>query len=281
MRVCELLILIDKVMKMKFLLFVFLIISINTNAQMCFFPGRARDIRSLSFVDSGNLKIWYTVNASKSEDIHILEIGDNVSKYYSYNVYLADSLFTDYISKNPNSSVVPHFMRPSLARKYLWSEIYKNLKNNMLTEYAHMPLYVSDYKYSEEIPNFLWKIYEDTLYIKNRLCQKAVCSFRGRQYIAWFSKEFNQSNGPWKFGGLPGIILKIYDVKKEFVYECIRIDSDKEKFSIESYDYSNYDNIDRIELLKLWTDIYDHYFILIGGTSKLQCTDKYNPLELE
>lgn len=80
---------------------------------------------------------------------------------------------------------------------------------------------------------------------------------------------------------MPGIILKIYDVKKEFVYECIRIDSDKEKFSIESYDYSNYDNIDRIELLKLWTDIYDHYFILIGGTSKLQCTDKYNPLELE
>ncbi|RHR35447.1 MULTISPECIES: GLPGLI family protein [Parabacteroides] len=273
-------------MVIRFLLYMF-IFSISTyiNAQMCFFPGRARDIKSLSFVDSGRLRIWYVLNAtkklSKGDDIHILEIGDNVSKYYSYNVFLMDSLSTYYMINNPNSSCIPHFVKPSDARKYLWSEIYKDLKNNKLIEYAHMPLYISDCKYSEEIPDFRWEICNDTLYIKNKLCQKAICSFRGRRYIAWFCKELNWSNGPWKFGGLPGVILKIYDLDKEYVYECVGIENDKEKISIKSYDYNNYNDIERTDLLKLWNDIFDHYFLMIGGSNKLQCTDKYNPLELE
>ena len=75
--------------------------------------------------------------------------------------------------------------------------------------------------------------------------------------------------------------MKIYDLNKEYVYECVGIENDKEKISIKSYDYNNYNDIERTDLLKLWNDIFDHYFLMIGGSNKLQCTDKYNPLELE
>ena len=65
--------------------------------------------------------------------------------------------------------------------------------------------------YQEEIPQLSWEIKEDTLSILGYLCQKATCRFAGRDYEAWFSPDIPLSNGPHKFGGLPGLILKLAD----------------------------------------------------------------------
>ena len=40
-------------------------------------------------------------------------------------------------------------------------------------------------------------------------CQEAVGKFRGRNYKAYFLKDIPISNGPFKFDGLPGLILKV------------------------------------------------------------------------
>lgn len=53
---------------------------------------------------------------------------------------------------------------------------------------------------------------------------KATCTFRGREYTAWFCVDIPISNGPWKFGGLPGLILKVYDKDHLFVFESIEIE---------------------------------------------------------
>lgn len=63
-----------------------------------------------------------------------------------------------------------------------------------------------------------WKITSETKMIANYLCQKAITNFKGRVYEAWFCNQLPYQNGPWKLGGLPGLILEAYDLKKEIIF---------------------------------------------------------------
>lgn len=61
-----------------------------------------------------------------------------------------------------------------------------------------------------------WNLKKDMKKIGNFNCQKATIKFRGRNYIAWFTQEIPVPFGPWKFQGLPGVILEVYDTDKVF-----------------------------------------------------------------
>lgn len=81
-------------------------------------------------------------------------------------------------------------------------------------------------KYSitkEPLPVIEWKIEKETKSILNYKAQKASAHFRGRDYIAWFTPEIMISDGPFKFHGLPGLILKIKSTDGEYAYEAYSI----------------------------------------------------------
>ncbi len=77
---------------------------------------------------------------------------------------------------------------------------------------------------SESLNLFKWKIIskQDTTILTYK-CQKATCDFRGRKYVAYFSKDLYQMGGPWKFDGLPGLILYIYSEDNYFIIEPQKI----------------------------------------------------------
>lgn len=54
-----------------------------------------------------------------------------------------------------------------------------------------------------------WEITEKFKKVMGYSCQEAIGKFRGRTYRAYFLKDIPISNGPFKFDGLPGIILKV------------------------------------------------------------------------
>ncbi|KGO08779.1 hypothetical protein KS04_19695 [Elizabethkingia miricola] len=43
------------------------------------------------------------------------------------------------------------------------------------------------------------------------MCYKATAIFRGSNIVAYFTKEIPYPTGPYKFGGLPGLILEVYE----------------------------------------------------------------------
>jgi GLPGLI family protein len=70
-----------------------------------------------------------------------------------------------------------------------------------------------------------WKLSEEEKKIQGFLCKKATCSYRGRSYTAWYSPEIPIPEGPYKFKGLPGLILEIEDDREE-----LRIWAEKIKY---------------------------------------------------
>ncbi|MCM1356081.1 MAG: GLPGLI family protein [Staphylococcus sp.] len=159
----------------------------------------------------------------------ILQIGKNVSIYRLYLTYQRDSVV---ISRNYDVSR-EEFSK--LSKKY-------SAKNNMLvknfadkTLSVHYTIPFDKYTYTEVIPQMDWTLSDETDEIAGYRCGKATVDFRGRKWTAWYSEDIAVDNGPWKFNGLPGLIIKVEDDKKEHVYQMIQLrKSDSEIFRIHS-----------------------------------------------
>lgn len=70
------------------------------------------------------------------------------------------------------------------------------------------------YIFNDEV-KLSWKIMGETRLIEGLLCKKATTYFRGRTYQAWYCPEIKVKTGPWKFHGLPGLILEVADDTKD------------------------------------------------------------------
>jgi GLPGLI family protein len=102
-------------------------------------------------------------------------------------------------------------------------QIYKNFakKQMRLRELAMMEVYVSE---EPTMPKFKWKMTGKKRKIGEYDCQEATTSFRGRDWSVWFTTQIPVSDGPWKFYGLPGLIIEAEDSKKEFAFRLTSIE---------------------------------------------------------
>lgn len=68
----------------------------------------------------------------------------------------------------------------------------------------------------DEPAKFDWKISDEKAKIGAYNAQKATTEFGGRKWTAWFSSDLPFQDGPYKFSGLPGLIVKIEDEGKNY-----------------------------------------------------------------
>ena len=74
------------------------------------------------------------------------------------------------------------------------------------------------YSYEEDRP-MDWKILPETAKIGDYKTQKAETTFAGRTWFAWFTMEIPFQDGPYKFSGLPGLIVKVEDSKGDYSFD--------------------------------------------------------------
>lgn len=77
------------------------------------------------------------------------------------------------------------------------------------------------YTYEEDRP-LNWKIMPETTKIGEYKVQKAETDFGGRKWTAWFTTDLPYQDGPYKFGGLPGLIVKVEDDKGEYSFDLMK-----------------------------------------------------------
>lgn len=102
--------------------------------------------------------------------------------------------------------------------------VFKNLgKNEMFFESDLDMIFREAKVFSDTLHNFSWIISGEVKKIDSFACVKATTTWRGRNYTAWFTESIPVSNGPWKFGGLPGLIVEIYDTDKVSYWRLAQI----------------------------------------------------------
>lgn len=92
------------------------------------------------------------------------------------------------------------------------SDVYKDFSNHNMfwEEYAgHVTVKDSlDFKG--------WDIASEEKEILGFKCFAATCKYHGREYKAWFTNELPFRAAPWRFNGLPGVLLEVKS-KDEFL----------------------------------------------------------------
>mgnify|MGYP003657679479 CR=1 FL=1 len=92
-------------------------------------------------------------------------------------------------------------------------------------------------------------------------CNLVNLNFRGRDYDIWYTYDIPTPFGPWKFNGLPGLIVKITSLDKQINFQLIEINTNYikdiivpengDKISFKEYvDYKNKTVDEFIEKLK-------------------------------
>jgi GLPGLI family protein len=256
-------------------------------------------MRTLSFensfttIDTLRLEILYQLDfvndtlkpAEKLADEQVLQIGFHTSKYFSQLLFKNDSINTILEAQNAENIFSP----PKAAAEY---EVVRN-RNAKTCEVT----YRSDdivFRYLEDIPVISWIIHDEKKTIQQYACQRATCSFRGREYEAWFTNEIPLREGPFKFGGLPGLILEMQDSQKHFVYTCMGIRKPKsvEPIRIRNWPYTE---TSREKLHDFLVRVHQNpveYYNSRGATFAIHVDGKFimnpknhslpfNPIELE
>lgn len=164
----------------------------------------------------------YVSDTLKPADIStenmILYIGKNCSVYKSYDRILSDSARKEQFNKTNLQ------MQGSGTVTVTASTMKKGSSDAFYKDFGHIKSYrveklIKEYLIEEEMPSVNWTILQETKEIQGLSCQKATTGFRGRTYYAWFCNQLPFNNGPWKLGGLPGLIIEAADDKNEVVFK--------------------------------------------------------------
>lgn len=167
---------------------------------------------------------------SVREEIMFLLIGKNYSLFQSENSRFNDSLVNYYTQSSKLDEQTSLNTILSLKKKSRFN--FKILKTP--TEIVVLDkIFADQFSYTDKKIND-WKISFETAQINNYKCQKSTTYFAGRNYTAWFTNTIPISDGPYKFKGLPGLIIKIYDSKKHYVFELLSFEKYNSNFSFDA-----------------------------------------------
>ncbi|SIQ13810.1 GLPGLI family protein [Chryseobacterium sp. RU37D] len=156
-------------------------------------------------------------NDIKTENAY-LDISPEKSVFYSENRIKRDSIIQNAFQGGGGRGSINREQMEGL-RSVINYSIEKDKKNQKIFYKDRIGRDV--YTYEEDRP-IDWKISSETMKIGEYKVQKAETDFGGRKWTAWFTTDLPYQDGPYKFGGLPGLIVKVEDDKGEYSFDLMK-----------------------------------------------------------
>lgn len=217
-----------------------------------------------------------------TSDLMLLQIGKGgLSKFSSYKNLTVDSLLMNLSSEQ----VADAAMEGKLSNGEFMT-IFKNYPAGRLT---HTEKICMDwFRYEEEIPVLEWELADSVIFVLDHECHEARCSFRGREWTAFYTEEIPVMDGPWKLQGLPGLIMKASDKAGHYKFECIGIKSNASR-PITTYKVPyNHTSREKYYDAKNRYDVNPYAYFEAGGHGHITVSDEagnpvldaYDPIEI-
>ena len=134
---------------------------------------------------------------------------------------VTDSMLIAVQSANGVTKSFPYYSYNKQTKKsYDNYHIYKAAQMHMGDVFINYPtgritvqeeLYPNRYQTDETLKSPKWHLGEQQDSIFGYFCHTAETRFRGKVWQAHYTEEVPTSIGPWKLGGLPGMITKVQD----------------------------------------------------------------------
>lgn len=154
----------------------------------------------------------------------VLQVGNHSSVFCDLFNFIGDSLL--YYNQNTDGAVFANIMSTSLSgintNQLVSYSVYKNYPKKA---FSFFKAYANQKYFKVVEPmQMKWKLEasKDTEITSYR-CKKASTTFAGRRYLAWYTAEIPVGDGPYKFNGLPGLIVKISDIRNEHQFTLTSI----------------------------------------------------------
>ncbi len=181
-----------------------------------------------------------TDNQSKEQvplvDTLTLVIGNRWSVFYNLNYVARWSVWGRQNVKKTRQATKPVSLQPiplssvldkkNASKDYVESNfgepelVYTDHRENRIVSVLYAPFNLSN----ERNDSYKWNLREGQDTILNYMCNQAELDYSGRNYTAWYAAEIPIPDGPWKFCGLPGLILKVQDSEGLSMYEAIGLE---------------------------------------------------------
>ena len=126
-----------------------------------------------------------------------------------------------------------------------------------------------------------WLLLDDEKKISIYNCRKAVIEFGERTWEAWYTPELAFADGPYKFSGLPGLILSIESTDGDYIFKFKGIEKSKNENILPSATPLNTGQLNQL-IQKTLKDPSHRYRMMVSelASSGHSVTAKYNGREL-
>ncbi len=215
-------------------------------AQFFDFPSKV--------LDSANLSINYTLawkqDTNNLEKVRhekmILLVGKKVSLFMSKNFYQFNLIGRKAEREGRLSEFFDGTEIKQFRTRFSY-KIFKNYPKGRIT-YADkvMPSFL---QYGEDLDLFNWQLTNLVDTIGDYVVHCAYTDYGGRHWVAWYTTDIPISDGPYKFRGLPGLIIRLYDDQNHYVFNMESIERYDEATLIE-YMYQGWVQTSRSDFLK-------------------------------
>ncbi|WP_226063226.1 GLPGLI family protein [Kaistella polysaccharea] len=159
-----------------------------------------------------------------TKDYYHLDIAEGKSSFYHRDYFILDSL----LASGGEISFATFGGQPKMS-----NVVKHDLKTNQFRELELMEYEVFDISSEAQQK---WNLKNETKIFQKMTLQKAETNWGGRKWTAWFAKLIPFNSGPYKFYGLPGLIVELKDDRNNFQYQLIKSENYPETKKIQTLD---------------------------------------------
>lgn len=170
------------------------------------------------FIYEYSFKIDSLNNENITKEIMNLDILKEGSNFYSNEKFVYDSLINAEFKKNEAIKST----NVDLSKIKNNSKVSFSVSKNYAKSETILHTSINGDKYAiPENEKINWIILPENSEIEGYKVQKAKTNIFGRNWIAWFTNDIQIQDGPYKFKGLPGLILKISDENDNHIFNFV------------------------------------------------------------